>query len=288
QAFESATGKLRQTWMRKTRDGEREDGLPAFAFEAREGLRVAASELGNAPAAVGLASPGIADPGCRKIKFMPGRLEGLEGLVWGDLFEMPDQVSVLNDGHAALLGEVWQGAAQGCENVSMLTLGTGVGGAILAHGRLLRGHIGRAGHLGHMTVDFEGSPDIANTPGSIEDAIGAAGLEGRGEGKYEDYVALLESVKAEDPHAVALWDRSIKALAATLASIINVLDPEKILIGGGVVNAGAALFDPLNRYLDGMEWRPNDHRVAIVPAALGENAGSYGAARFAQDPTRFS
>ena len=74
-----------------------------------------------------------------------------------DFLETPAPVFVLNDAHAALLGELWQGAAKGYRNVILLTLGTGVGGAVLADGRLIKGQIGRAGHLGHVTVNSEGA-----------------------------------------------------------------------------------------------------------------------------------
>ena len=71
-----------------------------------------------------------------------------------------------------LLGEVWQGAAKCLGDVIMMTLGTGVGGAVMSDGKLLKGVIGRAGHLGHMSINYDGHPDICSTPGSIEDAIG--------------------------------------------------------------------------------------------------------------------
>lgn len=75
-----------------------------------------------------------------------------------------------------------------------------------------------------------------------------------------------------------MWTRSIRALAAGVASLVNVADPEVVIIGGGIARAGAALFDPLNALLDQFEWRPHGQRVRVVPAALGEHAGALGAA----------
>jgi glucokinase len=95
---------------------------------------------------------------------MQGRLNGLQGFVWTDFLDSPRPVVVLNDAHAALLGEVWKGAARGYNNVILLTLGTGVGGALLIDGRLAQGNIGRAGHLGHVSLNSDGAPDIAGTP----------------------------------------------------------------------------------------------------------------------------
>src|SRR5881296_496459 len=127
---------------------------------------------GSRPMGVGLSAPGLAAQDGRSIAFMPGRLQGLVRLVWSDVLGTPYPIPVLNDAHAALLGEVWQGAAQGCSNVMMITLGTGVGGAAMVDGHLLRGHTGKAGHLGHATVDMNGPPDICDMPGSLEMAIG--------------------------------------------------------------------------------------------------------------------
>ncbi len=121
----------------------------------------------KSPAWIGVAAPGLAAKDQRSIRCMPGRLPGLEGLVWRKLFKATHPVPVLNDAHAALMGEVWRGAARGARNAILLTLGTGVGGAALVDGHMLRGHIGRAGHLGHVSLDPAGDPDVARTPGTL-------------------------------------------------------------------------------------------------------------------------
>ena len=128
--------------------------------------------------------------------------------------------------HAALLGESWRGAARGLEDVAMLTLGTGVGGAAIVDGRLLKGHLGRAGHLGHMTVDFNGPPDDVLTPGSIELEMGNKTVHARSAGRFASTRELVEAHLDGDVEATQLWTRSIRALAACIASIANVLDPE--------------------------------------------------------------
>src|SRR5207249_12254403 len=130
------------------------------------------SEHGNPSAGIGVSAPGLAARDERSIAVMPGRLSGLEGLDWTRFLDSPKPVPVLNDAHAALMGEAWLGAARGFRNVILLTLGTGVGGAAMVDGRLLRGHLGRAGHLGHVCLDPAGPPDCAGTPGSLEVAIG--------------------------------------------------------------------------------------------------------------------
>jgi glucokinase len=187
-------------------------------------------------------------------------------------------VPVLNDGHAALLGEAWMGAARGFANVILLTLGTGVGGAAMVDGRLLRGHIGRAGHLGHSSLDPDGPPDCAGTPGSIEVAIGNCTIQERSGGRFHATYDLIAAHLKGDAEASEIWLKSVKALAAAICSFINILDPEAVIVGGGIARAGAALFGPLQRFLERMEWRPGGYRARILPAQLGEMAGAFGAA----------
>ena len=176
------------------------------------------------------------------------------------------------------MGEVWQGAAAGAKNVILLTLGTGVGGAAMVDGRLLKGHIGRAGHLGHVSLDPDGPPDITGTPGSLEVAIGNCTIRERTGGRYESTLALAAAHAAGDEAAGRLWLQSVKALAAGVAGLINVLDPEIVIVGGGIAAAGAALFDPLRKHLESFEWRPHGRQARVVPAVLGEYAGALGAA----------
>ncbi|MGV3532718.1 MAG: ROK family protein [Chthoniobacteraceae bacterium] len=228
---------------------------------------------------VGLSAPGLAARDRRSIAYMPGRLAGLENLDWTEYLDRGPLVPVTNDAHASLLGEAWIGAAAGLRDVMMLTLGTGVGGAIISDGRLLRGVIGRAGHLGHICLDVTGPPDIVGTPGSLEDFVGNHSVSTRSGGKFATTHELIAAYRDGDSFAGELWLRSIRALACGLVSLINVVDPEAVIIGGGIAQACAALFDPLTRELDALEWRPGGHQVQIIPAQLGEWAGAIGAAR---------
>lgn len=254
------------------------DAPRAFLGAMRAARDRLTSAAGAAPQALGVSAPGLAAADGRRIAYMPGRLAGLEGLDWTEALEAARPVPVLNDAHAALLGEVWLGAARGARNAVLLTLGTGVGGAALVDGRLLRGAIGRAGHLGHISLDPAGPPDICGTPGSLEWAIGNATLRERSQGRFATTHDLIRAAEAGDPFARAVWLKSVRALAAGVASLINVLDPEVVVIGGGIARAGAALFEPLAAELERMEWRPGGHRVRVVPAELGEFAGACGAA----------
>ena len=250
----------------------------SWAQTIKENLNRIQGQRGQAPCHIGIATPGLASKDGRYIAHMQGRLNGLEGFVWSDFLDSSSPVFVLNDAHAALLGELWQGAAKGYSNVILLTLGTGVGGAVLAEGHLLKGHIGRAGHLGHVTVNSDGNADIVGTPGSLEEMIGNYNISERSNGRFTSTRKLVEAHLAGDKNATSIWLRSVFHLAAAIASFINAFDPEIVIIGGGVAQAGRALFEPLTTYLEKFEWRPMNDSVPVMSASLGDKAGAIGAA----------
>jgi glucokinase len=227
---------------------------------------------------LGVAAPGLAAPDGSCIGWMQGRLGEVEGLKWTDFLGRKRGVPVLNDAQAALVGEVWKGSAAGARNAILLTLGTGVGGAILCDGKILKGAIGRAGHIGHMSLDVDGVEDIAGTPGSLETMIGNYTIRERSGGRFESTHDLVAAAQRGDQKAREVWERSVFQLGCAIVSMINIADPEVVIIGGGIATADKALFEPLNRMLDKHEWRPHGHRAKIVAAALGEFAGAIGAA----------
>jgi glucokinase len=250
----------------------------SWAETIKQKIKEIENDRGEPARWIGLAAPGLAARDNLSIASMPGKLRGLEGLNWTDFLQSSRPVPVLNDAHAALLGEAWIGVAVDYSNVVLLTLGTGVGGAILAEGRLFRGHIGRAGHLGHISLNPDGPPDMVGTPGSLEQTIGNSTLPARSGGRFSSTRQLVEAHLKGDTQATDVWLRSLYNLAVGITSIVNALDPEVIIIGGGIAQAGPALFDPLDRFLERVEWRPQGQRVRIIPAALGDLAGTLGAA----------
>lgn len=259
------------------------DSIPTDADAAGWPANIAAAigriEKSRGPARwLGVAAPGLARPDGACIDWMQGRLDRVQGLNWTAYLNRPQSVPALNDAQAALLGEVWQGAAAGARNAMLLTLGTGVGGALMVDGHVLRGHIGRAGHLGHVCLNPDGEPDVTGVPGSLEDAIGNCTLFRRSNGRFSSTHELVAAHLAGDADASTVWLTSVKALACGAASLINVADPEVVIIGGGIARCGAALFEPLAQILDKIEWRPHGRRARITPAALGEHAGALGAA----------
>lgn len=254
------------------------DGPMHFAEAARQVVCTLCAEATARPAALGLCTPGLVSEDGEAVGHLPQRLQGIEGFNWGAFFKWGIRVPVLNDGHAALLGEAWRGAAQGCTDILMITLGTGVGGAAMVDGRVLRGHLGRAGHVGHISLDPDGQPDICGTPGSLERAIGNCTVRERSGGRFSTTQDLIRAYRDNDTAASAVWLKSVRALAAGVVTLANVLDPAIVVIGGGIAEAGDALFTPLRDLVDGMEWKVPAGRLQIVPAVLGDKAGAYGAA----------
>jgi len=211
-------------------------------------------------------------------------LQGLENFEWTDFLKM--RTFVLNDAISAMMGEARFGAAKDLKNVVMITLGTGVGGAILIDGKPYQGSFNKAGHIGHMVIDSEGEADIIGMPGSLEDAIGNCSIEKRTSGKFKTTHQLLEAFRNGDSFAKEIWFTSVKKLAIGLASITNILSPEMIIIGGGIAEAGNDLFEPLESFMDKYEWRAGGNQTKIVKAQYGDFSGAVGAACFAREQKR--
>lgn len=228
---------------------------------------------------VGISAPGLPNENNSAIAFMPGRMQGLENFNWSEFLEQ--KTFVLNDAVAAMMAETKLGAAKNKHNVVMLTLGTGVGGAILIDGKPYQGSFSKAGHIGHMVINDEGDCDVTGMPGSLEECIGNCTIEKRSKGKFNSTHAMLEAYRNGDAFAREVWLKSVKQLAIGLASVTNILSPEIIVLGGGITEAGNDLFKPLHEYMSNYEWRAGGNKVEIVKAIQGDMAGAIGAACFA-------
>jgi glucokinase len=244
-----------------------------------ETVRSLQGSAGTGNAVIGISAPGIPDKHNRSISCMPGRLQGLESFHWGDWLGAPTWVA--NDAIAAMAAEARFGEAAGLSHAVMLTLGTGVGGAILIDGKIYQGAFQKAGHLGHMTVDHEGEPDITNLPGSVEEAIGNCSIRRRSMGRYAFTHELLADYRKGDPFACWVWLHSVRKLAIAIASLTNILSPEKVILGGGITEAGDDLFGPLESFLSLYEWRAGGQATLLAKAKFGDLSGAIGAAGFA-------
>lgn len=228
----------------------------------------------------GMAAPGLANETNTAIACLPGRLQGLEGFVWGE-FVGESFFPVINDAQAALIAESTFGAAMGYRNVAMITLGTGVGGGLLIDGKLHQGFLQRAGHLGHLTVNARSEYlGITSMPGNLEDAIGNSTVARRTFGRFQDTAELVHAYEAGDTFATYAWLQSVQQLAVGLAAIGNAISPELIVISGGITHAGKSLFGPLADFMDVFEWRPGGQKTEIREAKFSNFAGAIGAAAF--------
>jgi len=228
----------------------------------------------------GISAPGLVDQENKQILTMPNRLSGLEGFNWST--HLNRNIHVINDAHSACLAEYETFYKKDIQHMILLTLGTGVGGAVIINGQLFQGCIQRAGHLGHITVDHMGATTMTNMVGSLEYAIGNFSVEERTNGKFKTTKDLVAAYKNNNPLASYWWLSSIQKLATALGSLINTLSPELIVIGGGIAEADNDLFNPLNEFISLYEWRPNNQQTTIKKAQYGNYAGAVGAAFFAK------
>jgi Transcriptional regulator/sugar kinase len=275
----NAYGKLLDEQYQSTKDGDDETWKKAVADLVIQWK----NKWRTQNLAIGISAPGLPNTSNSAIAFMPGRLQGLENFEWSSFLQL--RSFVLNDAVAAMIAEARFGAAKDRKNIVMITLGTGVGGAILINGQPYLGAFGKAGHIGHMVINDEGQKDICGMPGSLEDAIGNVTVSRRSGGRFTSTQELLKAYREGDEKAAEVWLTSVKKLAIGLASLTNILSPETIVLGGGISEAGADLFDPLETYMNQYEWRTGGNKTSVVKAQFGEKAGAIGAACFALEKT---
>ncbi|MCL4822193.1 MAG: ROK family protein [Vicinamibacteria bacterium] len=258
-------------------------------------LETVARGLGGAARGCGVGLPGFVDRRTGVVHGVPN-LRVLEGVALAR--ELSERLGVPtaadNDANAAALAEAWRGAGQGAESVLMLTLGTGVGAGLVLGGRVYTGRSGYAGEFGHLQVKPDGVPCGCGSWGCLETEVGVAGWVRRAEaarGRSGGHTALagveldperiVEAAKAGDAVALAVVDESAALLGVAIAFALDLLNVEKVVIGGGVAAAGEFL---LGRIRDEVRRRTFAQIFAdaeIVPAALGGDAGVVGAARLA-------
>jgi glucokinase len=211
-------------------------------------------------------------------------------------------VFVDNDGNVAALAEHRNGAGMGVENMLFIGLGTGIAGGIVIGGELYRGSIGSGAELGHMVIDLNGPRCQGNCPnhGCFEAMASGTALQrearklaqelpdsalGRAHkaGRALDGALVTELAHDGDSAAIAVLDLIGMRLGVALASYTNIFNPERIVVGGGVMAAGEMLLEPARRHLMAAALPPSRDTVSVVPAAFGAEAGMVGAAALALD-----
>jgi glucokinase len=198
---------------------------------------------------------------------------GLDLVAWCRK-ELDLPVKVENDARLALLGEWYAGAAQQCDDVVMITLGTGIGGAAMSQGRLLRGKHSQAGCLGgHLPVDFEGRSCSCGAIGCAEAEASSVSLPDvcRSHPRFSSSPLAQGDRVAQD-----VTDRCLRVWATNIVGLIHAYDPELIIVGGGVMKSATRILPFLQTYVEQHAWTPWG-KVRVAGAELGSNAALLGA-----------
>ena len=230
---------------------------------------------------------------------VPGPVSG-KGVVnkcinlgWG-VFNIAEELSALtgfpvkagNDANVAALGEYWKGGGQGCDNMVFATLGTGVGGGIVIEGKLLHGAHGSGAEIGHMVLNRgETAACGCGKHGCVEQYCSAtgivrlAGLHGMHDVSCKD---IFDAAKAGDKVALEVMDEYYEYLGEFLGTLCSVIDPEVVVLGGGVSKAGQMLLTGVEPYFHKYVFHAAS-QVKFALASLGNDAGAYGAFKLALD-----
>ncbi len=272
---------------RRSIQARSEEGLAARLPAIRDALERVAHDARVAPAdccGVFLAMPGIIDVAAARVVSVHQKYTDAPRVdlrAWAaDLWGLPLRVE--NDARAALIGEWQAGAGRGRDDLVLVTLGTGIGTAVLTGGRLLRGPHGTAGNLGgHLTVDVDGracscggigcaeaeasqsvlAELVAAQPGSGASALAAA--------DPLDYRAVFDLAPG-DPTAAAIARRSLDVWAALAVDLVNAYDPDRLIVGGGVARAEPVV-PYVRRHVARHAWTPG-RTVDVIPTRLGDDA----------------
>lgn len=250
----------------------------------------------------GIGCKGIIEPYTTEILALPGDLNYLEGRLLSEMVAplVPTvcPVAADNDARVALIGECRWGAARGRKNAIMLTLGTGLGGAILADGKVLRGAGGVAGHLGHITVDPHGGVCMCGNRGCLQTVFSARAIESeafaaihngaktqllQARSRPPSCNEIFECARKGDTVAAVIVERAITLLGSSIAGLVHALDPEVVILGGHITEAGRYLFEPIQREVD---WRTRvllRRTVPVIKAQVTDPSGVVGAAALAID-----
>jgi glucokinase len=277
-----------------------ERDTPAEDVDATlERVHAVGAELASEAAAVGIGAAGMVD-------FDEGVMRSAPNLAWREV-PIRDLISerlglpclLDNDANAAAWGEFRFGAASRYEEaVLVVTVGTGIGGGIIADGRLYRGAHGFAAEIGHIIVEPDGPLCGCGNRGCWEQVASGRALDRFGaQAAREDRTILIARMAAGSPvtgrhvadaagqgdaTAMAIFDRVGSRLGEGIAGLVNVLDPEAVVVGGGVAEEGELILDPARRaFLEAVEAPDHRPEVPILQAALGNDAGAIGAAALA-------
>ncbi|MBI4578380.1 MAG: ROK family glucokinase [Planctomycetes bacterium] len=245
---------------------------------------------------IGIGSPGPMSHR-QGLVINPGNLPGMKNVPLRDQVAKATGIrtTLENDANAAAWGEFWAGAGKGVQDLVMFTLGTGVGGGVISEGKLLRGYFENGGELGHILVDPGGRRCSCGQPGCLE-AYSSAYFMAR---RAEEFIAegrpsslkahvglgemlmaehIVDASKAGDALAQQVWDEACYYLAVACVTMQHVVNPQRVVMAGGMIAAGDYLLDRIRRHFEELTWKLLDDYPKILFATLGNDAGFIGAA----------
>ena len=262
---------------------------------------IAASDL----AAIGVGAPGLSNPETG-IVFTSPHLRGWKDVPLRDIIEqeLGRKVFLINDANAAAIGELHFGGGRGARNFVYITISTGIGGGIIIDGKIYTGAIGTAGELGHMVIDDDGPSCSCGNRGCWETLASGTAIAREARRRIKEGASSsilgyadgdLEKVEAEIIHKAAqdndelakeLVARTSYYIGVGLANLINIFNPEIIVIGGGLSNIGDMLLEPAFREAERRAFKQSYQAVRFARAELGRNSGVIGAAAFALEEVK--
>ena len=280
----------------------REAALNDDTTVAAQVTRVVAGWRDHAPgvAALGIGVPGLVSPETGRVVVS----NDMPSVTSGDLqTELTQQtgltVALENDANAAAFGEFVAGAGRGSRNLFYITIGNGIGGALILDGKPWLGASGFAGEFGHITIDPEGEPCVCGNIGCLETVASAPNIVRRTHerlrrdstsslsrlGLSQDFTAadVARAANEGDDFALLMIERTGRYIGTAVAAVINLLNIERIVLGGGVMEAGDLILNPIIREAGKRSFQPSFEATQIVAATLGTDAVPIGAAMLARD-----
>lgn len=273
-----------------------EEGPERVIKQIKKGINEILDKSDRKIEGIGIGSPGAVNTKKGTIEYPPN-LPGWKSVALGKILkkEYGTEVYLENDANAAAIGEMIFGAGKSYDNFIMVTLGTGVGGGIIINRKIYRGETGGAGELGHLSIDYKGHKCKCGSYGCIETYAGNGYLVGHTVDKLEVnqdslVVKLIEediskltpkiideAAEKGDKFALEVVRELGENLGFAFASVVNLFDISKIIVGGGVAGFGKKLFVEIERSIKSRVLKPFAPRVKVLPARLKNNAGIKGA-----------
>ena len=298
----SKEGKIITQDTRKTFGSEGKEKTISQIINSTRNVLKEGEKLGISPKSilgVGVGGPGPINSDDGIIHVAPNIPGWINTALVKELSEELDlPIFLENDANAAALGEWWLGAGKDVDNLVLLTLGTGIGGGIIIDGEVLHGTRHTAGEIGHMTIKEGGLLCGCGNRGCFEAYASATAVVKRMlveikkgkktilvdmvKNKLEEITCKLiyDTARKGDNLCKQIVDETGKYLGIGIANIVNILNPQKIVLGGGMARAGDLLFEPVRKYVEEHAFNATMEEVSIVPAKLGTNAGAIGAVAF--------